>query len=339
MTSRAGKVLLAALLTISVAGTSALAAGSGGPKTRSGKAAQVVAKVAFTPTSFAFGAGQVFVSDGTPPPEAPVGGVYVLKSGKLVKLPGSPVISFGVVWHKGTLYVSGLNEIQAWSGWNGTAFAKQKTIYSVSSKKFNGFNGLGFGANGRLYVGVDLGQNNDHKPAGANGTGPHQYDILSMTVKGKGVKVVARGIRQPWQMAFPKGSSSPYVSDLGQDKPAGIQAPDAVLRVKQGQDYGFPKCNWTKAGPCAGKAKPFQQFSPHTDVMGLGIIGNRLYMSEFATARVVSIPLKGGTPRVELKGFPKNRNVVGLGVHNGWVYVGEIAGSPTDLGAIYRFKP
>lgn len=337
MTSRAGKMLAAALLATAVAGTSAMAAGSGGPKTRTGKQAQLVVKAAATPTAFAFGAGQVFYSDGTPPSAAPVGGVYVIKNGTPVKLPGSPPFAFGVTWHKGTLYVSGPNQILAWSGWNGTTFAHQKTIYTQSSKKFTGFNGLGFGANGRLYVGVDLGPGNDHGPA----TGPFQYDILSMTSNGKKVKVVARGIRQPWQLAFPKGSSSPYVSDLGQDAGA-TNPPDFILRVKQGQNYGFPKCNRTPGSPCKGYAKPFESFSSHTDAMGVGIVGKRLFISEFGAAtpaQVVSIPLTGGKARPELTGFPKGRNIVGLGVHNGWVYVGEIAAGPTELGSIYRFKP
>jgi glucose/arabinose dehydrogenase len=282
----------------------------------------------------------VFYSDGTPPEAAPVGGVYVIKHGAPVKLPGSPPFAFGVTWHNGTLYVSGPNQIEAWSGWNGTTFKKQKTIYKVASKKFTGFNGLGFGADGRLYVGVDLGPPpNDHAPA----TGPHQYDLLSLTTRGTHVKVVARGMRQPWQLAFPKGSSSPFVSDLGQDGGVGPKgAPDFVLRVKKGQNYGFPKCNQTKASACRGFAKPWHSFSAHTDAMGLGIIGRRLFISEFGAATpagVVSIPLKGGRPRVELKGFPKGRSIVGLGVHNGWVYVGEIANSATELGAIYRFKP
>ena len=85
-----------------------------------------------------------------------------------MKLPGSPAFSFGVTWHKGTLYVSAINKILAWSGWNGTAFTHQKTIYTQASKKFTGFNGLGFGANGRLYIGVDWVNGNDHGPA----TGP-----------------------------------------------------------------------------------------------------------------------------------------------------------------------
>lgn len=339
MTSRIGRALLAALLATAVAGTTAVAAGSSGPRTRKGKQPQVVAKGVATPTSFAFGGGEVFFSDGTPPSAAPVGGVYVIKNGAPVKLAGSPAFSFGVTWHKGTLYVSAINKILAWSGWTGATFTHQKTIYTQSSKKFTGFNGLGFGANGRLYVGVDLGDGNDHGPA----TGPDQYDVLSMTSKGKDVKVAARGMRQPWQLAFPQGSSSPYVSDLGQDTGVGPKgAPDFVLRVRQGQNYGFPKCNRTKAGACKGFATPFQSFPAHTDAMGLGIIGNRLFISEFGAATpasVVSIPLAGGNPRTELTGFPKGRNVVGLGVHNGWVYVAETAAGATALGTIYRFKP
>jgi glucose/arabinose dehydrogenase len=319
--------------------SAASASDSSAPKTRSGKPAQLVTSGVATPTAFAFGAGQVFYSDGTPPPEAPgVGGVYVIKHGAPVKLPGSPPLSFGVAWHNGTLYVSALNQLEAWSGWNGTTFKHQKVIYTAP-QGFPGFNGLAFGADGRLYAGVDVGQTNDHGPA----TAPFQYDVLSMSATGKHVKVFAKGMRQPWQLAFPKGSSRPYVSDLGQDagKDAAT-APDFVLRLKQGQNYGFPKCNGTKPSVCKHYAKPFQSFAPHTDTMGLGIVGKRLFISEFGVgtpARVVSIPLRGGKQRVELKGFAKGRNVVGLGTHRGWVYVAEVAAGPSQLGAIYRFKP
>jgi hypothetical protein len=73
-------------------------------------------------------------------------------------------------------------------------------------------------------------------------------------------------------------------------------------------------------------------FAPHTDVMGLGIIGKRLYMSEFLggdhgkSGLVVSIPWHSSTakPQTLLTGFVAP--VVGLGTHNGWVYVGELTG-------------
>ena len=162
-------------------------------------------------------------------------------------------------------------QLQKWTGWNGTTFSSQKAIYTAP-KKFQGFNGIGFGANGRLYVGVDVGllNGNDHGPSTIS---PYVYEILSFKPNGKDLKVFAKGIRQPWQMAFPKGSSSPFVSDLGQDKGA-KNPPDFVLRVNKGDNYGFPSCNQTSASKCTGFTKPFQQFGPHTDIMGLVIMGN-----------------------------------------------------------------
>lgn len=339
MNSRIWKFLCAAAVTLGLVSAVASAAGSGGPKTSKGKAAQLVASGVATPTAFAFGDGQVFFSDGTPPGEAPgIGGVYVIKAGHAVKLLGSPAFSFGVTWHKGTLYVSAINQIQAWSGWTGVTFTKHKTIYT-GPKGFPGFNGLAFGADGRLYAGVDVGQKNDHGPAKS---APDLYDVLSMTATGKNVKVVAQGMRQPWQLAFPAGSSSPYVTDLGQDAPKGVNPPDFVLRVKAGQNYGFPRCTWIKASACGKYAKPLVTFKPHTDPMGVTILGSRLFVTNFGVstpAQVVSVPLSGGKPRLELGGFPKGSNIVGLGSNGGWIYVAQTASSPTQLGSIYRFKP
>ncbi|MBV8987045.1 MAG: hypothetical protein JO372_00655, partial [Solirubrobacterales bacterium] len=56
------------------------------------------------------------------------------------------------------------------------------------------FNGLAFGADGRLYVGVDVGLTNDHGPKKSL-----RYDILRFNAAGKNMKVFATGIRQPWQ--------------------------------------------------------------------------------------------------------------------------------------------
>jgi glucose/arabinose dehydrogenase len=154
-----------------------------------------------------------------------------------------------------------------------------------------------------------------------------------MTPKGKDVKVVAKGIRQPWQMAFPTGSSSPFLTDLGQDADA-TNPPDFILRVHPGQNYGFPHCNWIVLSACSGLTKPFKFLAPHTDPGGLGIIGDRLYMSEFGFAsppQVVSMPLSGGALKPFLTGFVAP--IVGLGAHAGWLYVGELTGQ------VFRVKP
>lgn len=289
-----------------------------------------------TPTSFAFGGGNVFEGDGgAESPGVPNGGVFLLKRGAATKLAGSPNFVGGLTWHKGTLYVSGATasatgslkfQLQAWSGWTGTKFTHQKVIYT-GPKGFKGFNGLAFGPDGRLYVGVDvsLDQTNDHGPAS---TSPFLYDILSLKPNGKDVKVFAKGIRQPWQFAFEKGSSDPFVSDLGQDSGNVKNPPDFLLKVHKGDNYGFPKCTRTDAKKCKGFTKPFKTFSPHTDIMGLAIIGKTLYMTSFignkGSGEVLSMPLKGGNVKTVVKGLVAP--FVGLGANRGSLYVGELTG-------------
>lgn len=256
------------------------------PVSTNGHKVQLVASGLKTPTSFAFGAGKVFVGDGgnSEGSAPPNGGVYVLKNGTAVKIASRVKFVAGLAWHDKKLYVSGAIlanghpswRLMAWSGWNGTTFTGRKTLY-VAGKKFDGFNGIGFGANGRLYVGVDVGltDGNDHGPAS---TSPYLYDILTFRANGKDLQVFAKGMRQPWQFAFQRGSNAPFVTDLGQDSGA---TNDFVLHVNAGDNYGFPKCNRTSPSKCRGFTKPFRSFGPHTDLMGIAVHAGTLYMTSF----------------------------------------------------------
>jgi glucose/arabinose dehydrogenase len=341
MLSRVVRSLGVVMAASGVVAATAAAAGPPPPTSTNGKPVTLIASGLHTPTSFAFGGGNVFEGDGgSEPPNPAPGGVFVLKHGTAIKLPGSPDFVGGLVWHHGTLYVSAAFlsgpkkkfQILAWSGWNGSKFTKQKAIFTAP-KKFDGFNGLAWGPDGRLYVGVDVGftNGNDHGPANKT---KFLYDVLSLKPNGKDVQVFASGIRQPWQIAFPKGSSSPLVSDLGEDSRA-KNPPDFLLAVHKGDNYGFPTCNWIKKSACKGFTKPFRFFPPHTDVMGVGIIGKTVYLSEFLgnkgqSGLVVSMPLHGGKAKPLITGFVAP--VVGLGVDRGYVYVGELTGQ------VFRLK-
>jgi hypothetical protein len=156
------------------------------------------------------------------------------------------------------------------------------------------------------------------------------YQILSVGPNGHHLRVFARGMRQPWQLAFPAHSNSPYVTDLGQDSGA-TNPPDFILRVKQGQHYGFPTCNHTSAAACKGFAKPFRTFGPHTDLMGIGLHHSRLYLTSFLGEQgagpggeVFSTSVKGGGLKPLLTGFVAP--TVGLGIHGDYLYVGELTG-------------
>jgi hypothetical protein len=85
---------------------------------------------------------------------------------------------------------------------------------------------------------------------------------------------------------------------------------------------------------CSGDHRPFRTFAAHTNPMGLAVIGSRLYIAEYGgerPAQVVSMPVSGGQATAMLTGF--SAQIVGLGAHGGWLYVGETNGE------IYRVKP
>jgi hypothetical protein len=334
--------------------TTAHAAGPPLPKASNGKPVTFVAGGLTTPTSFAFGGGAIFEGDGGNLPSSP-GGVYLIKNGTGTRLTGSPSFVSGLAWRNGTLYVASGNlgpsgaafQILAWSKWNGSEFAQQKAIYTAP-KNFEGFNGLAFGPDGRLYVGVDVGllNQNDHGPAKT----PFVYDLLSMKTNGKGLKVYAKGMRQPWQLTFAKGDRNPFVTNFGQDctgknpcpdnaKPPAV--PDFILHVKAGDNYGFPKCNWTKSSHCKGFTKPFKRFAPHSDVGGITAVGGTLYIGEFGfdqpahKPQVVTMSVSGGKVKPFLTGSPVP--IIGIGASGGFLYVGA-AGNTAGQGFVYRVQ-
>jgi glucose/arabinose dehydrogenase len=337
MRSRLFRLATAGAVALGIAGVAAAAANAQPlPISANGRPVTLVASGLGTPTSFAFGAGAVFEGDGGNSSSGPPnGGVFHLQGGVGIRLAESPQFVAGLAWHDNALYISGGSftangpawVLLRWSGWNGSNFTRRRTIYTAPPG-FEGFNGIGFGANGRLYVGVDVGllNGNDHGPASLS---PFLYDILTFNAGGGNMQVFATGIRQPWQMAFLPGSSDPFVSDLGRDD--GSVPDDALLHVSGGQNYGFPNLSPAQSG-----TPVFQEFPMHTDVMGVGIYGSQIYLSEFGAnaplqpPQVVVIPLTGGPPQTLLSGFVAP--IVGLGIHNDRLYVGELTGDIYSVG-------
>ena len=344
MRKRIAAVCAASLLTAGGVAAAAVAAPASPAVTDHGGAkASLYATGLNNPTSFAWVKGTMFAGDSGNGDTRP-GGVFLIKDHVGQRISSTLRFVGGLASRKGVLYISGADagphgeqwQILAWSGWNGTTFTSQKAIYTAP-KGFEGFNGLGFAHDGRLLVGVDtgLGNDNDHGPAS---TSPYLYDILSMTPGGQDLRVFARGIRQPWQMAFASRSNRPFVSDLGQDEDA-TNPPDFILKVKQGQNYGFPKCNHTSGSPCNGYAKPFKTLKPHADPMGLAVIGKKLYVGSYTGGHhdgggaLYVMRTKGGALKPVVTNFPIQTDA--LAAHGGKLYVGGSTSSP-ESGDIYQ---
>jgi glucose/arabinose dehydrogenase len=323
-----GAALLAALAAVA---SLAIVAGSGAagpplPKASNGNKVEVVGTGVPTPTAFAFAGSTVFAGSGPNEQSGGPGGLFTVADGKATKVPKTPPIVFGLAWKSNKLYVSTGPTIVALEGWNGTTFSKETLVYASKKKGFPGFNGLAFGPEGRLYAGLALNPKYDHS---ADPFKPSQA-VVSMTAAGKGFKVVAEGLRQPFQLAFPKGSKYPYVTVLGQDK--GGKAPnDEIVVAKPGTNYGFPTCTWIlpkQEKACEGFDEPAIFLPPHSSPMGIGSIGNTLYVSLFGGTgkgpEVVEMSTKG-QPQPLLTGFAAP--VIALGVNQGSIYVGDLTGS------------
>ena len=154
--------------------------------------------------------------------------------------------------------------------------------------------------------------------------------VVSMTAAGKGFKVVAEGLRQPFQLNFPKGSKYPYVTVPGQDE-GGAAPRDELVVAEPGQNYGFPDCTWIlpqQEEACKGFDKPAIFLPPHSSPIGIGSIGKTLYVSLYSGIgegpEVVEISTKGH-PRPFLTGFAAP--ALALGVRGNDIYVGDLTGS------------
>ncbi len=137
--------------------------------------------------------------------------------------------------------------------------------------------------------------------------------VLSLRPDGSGLRVVARGLRNPYGLAFQPGTGRLYASVNGQDElgtKADPEPAEMVVVVKPGAFYGWPRC-WPNAhrlrlsGSCGGVRRPAAYLEPHASADGLAFWRGDLFVAEWGQylsnrfgRRVVRVDLKpNGTAR------------------------------------------
>jgi glucose/arabinose dehydrogenase len=296
------------------------------PHAAKGYRIALVGRTPPTPTQIAVGSGRVFVAAAGA--DTAQGGVFVLGSnGTAARLPESPPGVYGVAWHADTLYVSAGTGLLAWSGWNGTDFTQQRYVTKLPDG-FSGFSGLAVDAAGRIWTGVQIGdfKTGDH----AHGTTLYANDLLRVDPSSGAVTVVARNIRQPWQLAFAGGSGVPIVTDLGEDDLGAKEPPDLLIAGRPGADFGFPGCTWAVAAACARYAKPLWRFPAHSSPMGIAAVGKSVVVALYGglgrPSRLVRVPSAGGPPVTVASGFPGSARVMAVGAAGTTTYAGDESG-------------
>jgi glucose/arabinose dehydrogenase len=329
-------LLLAGAVSLAFAATATAAAPT--PTAVNGHPVTVVATGIAPGTSFASdpATGTIFVGAyGDPEHGNAGGGVYALSAaGVKTQVAGIPSGVSGIIFSSGTLYVAtnpprAAGKLIAYSGWNGSAFASSKTIFDAR-KTVGSLNGIALSPNGRIYGGGGLINDVNRKGKVKKSRFPHNpYSVYSIKTDGTGFKIVARGLRQPWQMTFVQGNPNPFVSNLSQD--AGKVPPDAIVVAKPHSNFGFPKCFAHVGINCHRHYdQPLIKLRKHASPMGIQAIGNQLYVVLFGGLgkgpEVVTMPAKrGAKPQPFVTGF--GAPIVGLGIINGQMYIGDVAGN------------
>jgi glucose/arabinose dehydrogenase len=101
-----------------------------------------------------------------------------------------------------------------------------------------------------------------------------------MRPNGRDLRVVARGLRNPFGLAVDPDTGRLYASVNGQDQLGDAEPAETVVRVQRGADYGWPRC-WPSyrlrqlVGDCRGVTPPIAYLEPHSSADGLAFWGRR----------------------------------------------------------------
>jgi len=296
------------------------------PVGTAGNKVSLVARGIPSPTQIAFAHGKVFVGSAGDEKTGKGGGIWQISNGKVSHVFTTPV--FGVVYTHGALFASSGNKVLSWTGWKRGAFAVKKVVFQRPTKDLQYLETMAVGPDGRLYMG-----SSDAGDTGAIGTALSGR-VLAINRDGSGLEQVAKGLRQPFGIAFLQGDPSPVVgneSDEGKSNP-----PDYLVHAVKGSDFGFPKCQWASpsAPVCAGKTPPTVTLRPHASPTGLIGRGSTIYAAFFGGTTKQGPEIRAYTAQGQVsKQLVRSAlPLIGVGLDGLWLYFGDVSG------AIYRVK-
>jgi glucose/arabinose dehydrogenase len=180
--------------------------------------------------------------------------------------------ALGLTWYRRELYVSHIvphatfaprhiGRVVAYSGFDGRRFERSRIVVDGLPVGRHRVDSIVGGPGGRLYLGI--GSESDHEPSSAALAGT----VVSFRPGGGGLRVEARGLRNPYGLARVPGGHRLLVSEHGRDD-LGLRSPPDELNLVdprgRARFYGFPQC-WGQGGaPCRGAVAPFARLAPHS---------------------------------------------------------------------------
>jgi glucose/arabinose dehydrogenase len=178
-------------------------------------------------------------------------------------------IPLGLAWHGRSLFVSEQGRLERLTLRAGRLVGRKVLVKGIPYGEHQQDNVVYHA--GRLYWGsgstCDACRERDARSA----------TVLSLRPDGSDLRIVARGLRNPYGLAFQPGTGRLYATVNGQDDldRAGDPEPaDMLVGVRRGALYGWPRC-WPDArtlhlaGRCSGVTPPAAYLEPHSSADGI----------------------------------------------------------------------
>ena len=137
--------------------------------------------------------------------------------------------------------------------------------------------------------------------------------ILSFRRDGSDLRIVARGLRNPFGLVF--DGPALYVSDNARDDLGDEEPAETIVRIRQGADYGWPRCwaSWKLRklqGSCRGVTPPVAYLEPHSSANTLVLWAGTMvvaewgqYLSERWGRKLVQVNVRSGRSSTLVDGF------------------------------------
>jgi len=132
--------------------------------------------------------------------------------------------------------------------------------------------------------------------------------VLSVRPDGSGLRVVARGLRNPFGLAVHPGTGRLYASVNERDKLGRSEPAETIVEVRQGRHFGWPRC-WPShrrkrmVGRCREVTPPVAYLQPHSSPDGIAFRKGELFVAEWgqydsrrAGRKVSRVVLRPGRP-------------------------------------------
>jgi glucose/arabinose dehydrogenase len=115
---------------------------------------------------------------------------------------------------------------------------------------------------------------------------PLSAAVLSVRPDGKDLRVVARGLRNPFGLTVDPATDRLYASVNERDALGGAEPAESIVQIVRGRNYGWPRC-WPSnrrkrlVGRCGGVTAPVAYLEPHSAPAGMAFWKGALYVAEW----------------------------------------------------------